>query len=505
VLVAAVLAVVACSPGPGESPGSSGEAVWAVEAERWIDAWYTAGAEGQENRLTFLTEDVVLEDRAGGHLVRGNQEVIRFSGLSLGAFDASVRLRTFVAADGLLNQTLWVQKGPFDVLERFEMDGAQVSHIVNGKSVGSQLRSDRIMGELEVRGDPEAADDLADRYVAFWNADDPIEADSMLYAPTATIEDSLLGRSVQGSVEIQESVGSGAWPDLPETGVASLGAWPETVIAPLRPRGRAVYVSPAGSEFTGATEVRVVLDVYDGFGCPGPMVSELGWDGERILWERRFHDLESTRLCFDMADLQPGWWDGITVPEPIRAVTTEPMVWPEREVSVQIANGDANMPGFVRWGMERFAAAGLPLPRVGSVTFLSQDSRCRGYHGFAEGTDSGSGVILCYTPEQVCSDQACSGWNSAPAHTLLHEYSHVWMDHNLTEEARAGFLAFEGLTQWSDWSDPWPDRGVERAAEAMAYALTERITTGCAPGGASHRYLDGFRILIGEEPLATCP
>src|SRR5699024_8965916 len=102
----------------------------------------------------------------------------RFSGLSLAGFDASVRLRTFVAAEGLLNQTLWVQKGPFDVLERFEMEGARVARIVNGKSVGSQLRSDRIMGELEVRGDPEAADDLADRYVSFWNADGATGADT---------------------------------------------------------------------------------------------------------------------------------------------------------------------------------------------------------------------------------------------------------------------------------------------------------------------------------------
>ena len=505
VLVAAALAVAGCSSGSGESPSLRSETVWAAEAERWVDAWYAAGAEGQENRITFLAEDVVLEDRAGGRLVREPEAVIRYSGLSLGPFDASLRMRTFLSADGLLNQTLWVQKGPFDVLEHFEMEGPYVTHIVNGKAVGSQLRSERIVGELEVRGDPEAVDDLADRYVAFWNAVDRRDAPTTLYATDATIEDSLLGRSVQGSTEIIGSVGSQLWPDLPESLVVTFEPWPDSVISPVRPRGRAVYVSPAGPEFPGPTEVRIVLDVFDGFGCPGAMVVELGWDGERILWERRFHELESARRCYDTVDLRRGWWEGITVPEPIRAVTTEPMVWPEREISVQILNGDASMPDFVRWGMERFAAAGLAPPRVGSVTFLSHDSRCRGYNGFAEGADGDRRVIVCYTPAQVCSDDACSGWNPAPAHTLLHEYAHIWMAEHLTLAAQREFLAFEGLPRWSDWSDPWVDRGVERAAESIAFGLSEDLGPACRQGGSAERYLDGFRLLTEREPLVSCP
>ncbi|MFN2318374.1 MAG: hypothetical protein ABR500_01665 [Dermatophilaceae bacterium] len=446
-----------------------------------------------------MAKDVVLEDRVGGREVRGRSDVIQVGVESLGRVDSSQPLLTFLSAEAVMEQSLRVCSGPVDWLDRLEMDGSTVTRIVNGVSLATG-------GDLAITtSDVDAVDDLADRYLRFWNGKDPV-AGRMLYASGAKIEDSLLGRSLQGSDEITESVGSQAWPDLPPATIVSLDGRADTVLVPLLspPRGRAIYISPSGAEHSGPVEVRVVLEADDGFGCPGALVAELGWDGERILWERRYHEIVSTRRCLDPAGLSAGWWEGITVPDPVRIEESEPMVWSERDVTVRIFNGSPAAKRFIRWGLERFDAADLPLPQIDSVTFLSCESRCRGYHGLFEGTNGEVAITLCCAAETVCVDEVCSTWFQASRHTLLHELAHAWMEEHLTEEEKQEFLTLEGLDQWCDFTDPWPDRGVERAAEAIAFALSGTPASACAPDGPGPQYEDRFRLITGREPLVSC-
>ena len=61
-------------------------------------------------------------------------------------------------------------------------------------------------------------------------------------------------------------------------------------------------------------ELRLVIEVDDGSGCPGLMAVALGLDGDRVSWERGYHDITSVRRCYDPATLQPGWWDEMQIP-----------------------------------------------------------------------------------------------------------------------------------------------------------------------------------------------
>jgi hypothetical protein len=480
---------VAPSAGPG----------WATEAEQWVGAWQTAGREGQWNRLSFMASDAVLDDRVGGREIRGREAVIRFVVDSSGPTDNPEQARAFLSADAVVVQTVWGHAGYVDWLDRLQMDGSVISHIVTGAALSTGVG---------VAGRPlhfDEVDDLADRYVRFWNGTDP-NASDRLYARGATVEDSLLGRSVTGSVEITESVGSDEWPDPAHLTIGDLVAephpdWP----LPPHPRGRAIYVTPPGTEESSApAEVRLVLEADDGSGCPGPLVTELGWDGTHILWERRYHDIASVRRCFGAAALRAGWWEGVTVPDPVRLEESEPMVWAERDLTVRVFNGSPVGNEFVRWGVERFAAVDLTPPRFDSLTFLSSQSRCRGHHGVFESASDQAAVTLCFAAADVCADSTCSSWSPQQQHTLLHELGHAWMDQHLTAEDRESFLAREGLERWADAGDPWDDRGVERAAEVIAFALSADPATACVPGSLVPSYLHKFRLLTGQDSLVSC-
>jgi hypothetical protein len=496
--VALVVALGACSPDPPERSAPSAQAGWAMEAEQWVDAWHAAGREGQWNRLSFMATDVIFEDRVGGREIHGRTGVIDFGVTSLGKIDSSQPLATFLSADAVMDQSFWIHSWQVDWLDRLEMNGSTVTRIVNGASVAT--------GRALAAKDPRstAINDLADRYLRFWNGDDPA-AGRILYAPDATLEDSLLGQWLQGSDDITGAVGSHAWPDLPPATILSLDERAYTVTdPPYRPRGRAIYISPSITEQSGPLEVRIVLEADNGNGCPGALVAELGWDGGRIAWERRYHDIASTRRCLDTAELEPGWWEEIAVPDPVRIQESEPMIWTERDVTVRIVNGSPAATRFVRWGLERFAAAGLPLPPVASVTFLSSKSTCRGHHGLFEGADDQVRITLCYTLDTICVDDPCSTWYPAPRHTLLHELAHAWTEEHMTAQEKQDYLALEGLDQWSDTTDPWADRGIERAAQAIAFALSGTPETACTPDDPDPQHLEGFRRITGREPLAHC-
>lgn len=78
------------------------------------------------------------------------------------------------------------------------------------------------------------------------------------------------------------------------------------------------------------------------------------------------------------------------------------------------------------------------------------------------------------------------------------------MAEHVGEGQQQEFLALEGVT-WSNPSIPWEDRGLEWAAEALAYGLSEQLGLGwCVPGGRGEKYLEGFQLLTGRNPLVPC-
>ncbi len=73
------------------------------------------------------------------------------------------------------------------------------------------------------------------------------------------------------------------------------------------------------------------------------------------------------------------------------------------------------------------------------------------------------------------------------------------------EEVRQGFMDSAGVNHWNDKSEPWADRGVEWAAETLAYGLQGIPGTSQSVGAPDCAILaEGFRILTGIEPLTPC-
>jgi hypothetical protein len=503
VLLGLVLAGNACAavgdgtttaePSPHASTVTNDRTVaadWAATAVAWRAAFYEAGAEGRQNVVAFLDEDVVFEDRLVGGVVRGREDYLRHGRSGVGDIDISHPLAMFLSADGFLDQYYWVEPA-VDLLDRVEMEGAVATTFVAAGSIAS--------GRVHVpdRHDFDAFEHLADRYVSLWNEGGDAAS---LYDEQARIDDTLLGLSASGD-DIAAVVGSGSGLDPAPLRVVDLPPHGDED-APSAIEGSAIYVGAALVDRSLPVEVHIVLQADDGSGCPGLVAVSLDVVDDRIVNERRYHEVAAVRRCRDVAMLQPGWWEDIDVPDPVAFAATAPMVWPERDLTVQIFNGTPEIPAFVRWGLERFEAANLPLPRIRSVTFLVKESSCREYMGLYDPKSGAAAVILCRTADQTCADAACTTWQLAAQHTLLHEYAHAWMNEHLDETTRDEFLRFAGLARWNDPGDEWGERGMERAADAIAYGLLgvpEYRATRC------QQSLEGFRLLTERDPLTSCP
>lgn len=143
------------------------------------------------------------------------------------------------------------------------------------------------------------------------------------------------------------------------------------------------------------------------------------------------------------------------------------------------------------WALARFERAGLELPPL-AIAFHDVKQHCAGHLGFYR---SGPPAHI-----DVCG----FNWNrflAAPKKTILHELSHAWTHHNLTEDDRLRFLRFRGLDTWADQKTPWEQQGSEHAAEIIAWALSIAICTLNAIGNAEPETLaQAYTLLTGASP-----
>ena len=479
--------VAACAGGPTAVTPTPSD--WAVEAVAWREAVHEAGRLGYVNVLRFWDENVVFEDRLGGEVIRGRESSFQYALDSVGAADPSVAMSYFLSADEALDQYNWSPIMEVDWLDRVQIGKEGARLMVNGASIGSF----RFFHQHEAEHrDLAAVEALAHRFVSVWDGKDG-GAVSDLYAQDARIDDTLRGFSVRGLEAISDSVGANEWPDLSRVEIVQLD------------RGPAIYLSPALSEHD-LDEVRLIVEVDYESGCAGEMGVVLAWDGERVQWERRYHEVESARRCLDPAELQPGWWEGIQVPKPILVELTGTMVWEEQDLAVEIYNGIPTSQAFVRWGLERFVEAGLAPPTIASVTFLpSSSSLCRGFTGYYQPAESGVEISLCFPADLMCDDEDCSTWDTRSRATLLHEYAHAWIDQNLDETTQAGFLELVGVPRWRDDQDPPEERGVEWAGDTIMLGLIDEVgNLAIAQEFSCQEREERFRLLTGTDPITPC-
>lgn len=140
-----------------------------------------------------------------------------------------------------------------------------------------------------------------------------------------------------------------------------------------------------------------------------------------------------------------------------------------------------------RWAIHRFEEAGLGLPDL-KIVFPEGDLRpCNGAPATA------------LTNQQPVELRIC--WNDK--FIVLHELAHAWEAHNLPLDRREPFMALRSdVDSWTGADVPWPQRGIEHAANVIAWGLLED------PYPISRTYPNdpdslkqAFRLLTDIEPL----
>jgi hypothetical protein len=346
-----------------------------------------------------------------------------------------------------------------------------------------------------VTAELEAAEALATAYLRAWSSADPV-AVGALYAPAARLVDSLQQMDLQGRDAIAAHAGRS-----------------HATAAPLRqytiPQGGgpAIYmIYPDGYQSALRHEfgLFVVYTADDGTGCPGRAVASLTVSAGVIGEERRFHQIDSVRRCWDTERIPPGWWTALEPlpPLPEDRVTGTVEVGGQR---IEIHDGTPDLERLVRWAMRRFEAADLPAPRVASVAF-GRDAH------FLQCTDERSGltidlgdtadVYLCLT--EACMDAACRSFTELARQLILHELAHAWMDRHVSDTGQQAFINHMGLEDWYRADLPWGLRGVEQAAQVIAWGLMDEPVATTRLGDLSCAHLaEAFRLMTGTMPLQT--
>ncbi len=199
---------------------------------------------------------------------------------------------------------------------------------------------------------------------------------------------------------------------------------------------------------------------------------------------------------------QPGWWVSAGVPEPVLVERSGTLL--VGDVEVEVYNGTPGLERLIAWSFAQFQAHGLGTPNVHRVTFHTKSiNTCQGVNGLI----LGDAVILCFNSAAACMDQDCTDWMTWTKKTTLHELAHAWIDEHVTTEVIDRFRTATAAPTWSDQAHAWGERGVELAAETIAWATADqpvRVNLKLRPRSC-HELARDYEILTGRPPEPTPP
>jgi hypothetical protein len=513
---AAVVAVGLLTAACADHDGPAGPA-WGREAEAWIAAYdAAAGAgygDGPAGASAFYAADVTV-------VTTGTTEAERHGRIAVTELDRSIAAtasrreagETYLDTGGFLRTEAveWREPGRVPSLSatvrEVGADGiVAVEHL-------NWLQAGVVRDNPAFDGARDRAVALAAEHVRAWTQAD-FAALRELYAPGASLTDSLLGVRVDGREAIV------ALAD-PRTAVPARPARARDVHDPrvlaatgADPDAPAVYVGWPYLRPDEPGPARVLLLERGAEPCPGASAVLLTLDeAGRVLAERRWRAVRSVRACLAARALEEGWWSGRELPVPLGDRVTGHVDSPSGRVEVR--NGTPELEVFVRWGLGRFSAADLPPPRVARIAFDPFASRCADFGGYTEAGPGATAIVICADASGTArlrrADVTCPGSECPTASVtwralLLHELGHAWLVTRASAEARKRFTEHVGQSAWADEAVPRQARAVEQAASTLAWGLADGPTP--APGGGPRTcasLAEGFRLLTGREPLATC-
>jgi hypothetical protein len=484
-LLPVLLAVVACSTSP---PADRDADRWARNVDRWLLNSQAATRAGIPNLSAFLTPDVVIDHSgtAEGEAHGRDAALSLYRILQLRDPARTLRLPAYLSPDGVVALSRWTLAPPVgrqDAVLMMWFSRLGLSRQESALSVDSGRRRLETWRTGALARDWTPLERIAERYVATWTGDERSGA-STLYTRDAQLHDGLVGVRAAGLAAVRRQIGIGARMRLDR--LPGLG-------------GPAVFgvTTPLHDTFDRAV---LLVTVGDGTGCPGHVAVVLDLDPSgRVASETRYHRLDDARRCLEPAERPNGWWDRLNVPAaaPLERTGTVRT----GAASVEIWNGSEELEALVRWALGRYVAAGMPVPRPASITFhpVARD-QCGGYAGIASGPRL-TEINLCFGAEQACPSGRCPPWSQGARRLVLHELAHTWMSRWLPHTRRDRYVEAVGLRWWHR-ADPWDRRGIERAAETIAWGLDAESATLREFGSpGDDRLAEEFRLLTGRDRL----
>jgi len=173
--------------------------------------------------------------------------------------------------------------------------------------------------------------------------------------------------------------------------------------------------------------------------------------------------------------------------------------------SVEVINTSPDATALVVWAIGRFEATGLAEPTVQRIEFAAGSPKCEGSTAWAATGKDGAEIVVCLDVHRMCRRVNGLVFTVAGRICILHELSHLWLSEYVAEPARQAFMDMTGAASWRDPDVPWAERGVEQAADTIAWGLLgETIEILGRPLPPCEQLPDGFMLLTGVTATSDC-
>lgn len=174
--------------------------------------------------------------------------------------------------------------------------------------------------------------------------------------------------------------------------------------------------------------------------------------------------------------------------------------------TVELVDAAPDALALVDWAFGRFEAADLPEPTVRRIGFAAGTPECEGVGGWAASGETNAEITLCMDISRVCVrhfDDVV--FTIAGRMCILHELGHLWLSQYVAAPVADDFMELTGARRWRGPGAPWKERGVEQAADTLAWGLLGEATEILGrPLPPCELLDDGFMILTDTAPISTC-
>ena len=475
---AVVLLAVLAGCSSTEREAESAE--WGAEAVAYFDRLSSVYNDNDVyGILDFYTPVADIEkwrgDNRGGFPI---SDLVKWNSADLGINVVSVHFGGAAA----LTLVRWPSSGDLGAVVS-ELDDGRIDREVNFDLGGPLEQSFRALPATI-----STYEDLHEEYAEAWSAGDRARV-AGLYAPGARVDDVLRVGAPVPFEEIVDGTATVRWE--PATASDVFGE-ADLINVP------AVFLGP--TEYGSDPQRAVgIYRVTDSEGCEHQVAVRWILEGGVIVDEQRFHETSSYRACAAQ-DLADGWWSGLGLPSALDQIATGSVVARDGN-PIEVRNGTPILVDLFEWGLERFTERGLPSPSIDTVTFEPSRS-CEGLSGRVIDDGTTRNLYLCMYDSDVCTNaDSCASPAPSARVSVLHELAHAWMLDYIDDGTIDETLALSGRTAWDDHGVAWFDRGVEYAADVMAWGLSDEalpmVRIGAPP---CSELAAAFTLLTGASP-----